>query len=147
MMEKAMRRLMMVATIALLAGCGPSAPPTPKPEIKVHGEAQKQLAAASELDRTIGLKRAIYDSGNVCRRLIGSRPLAEYKNLTSWQADCDDGRSWAIFVAPEGSVQVRPCADEKELKLPECTAPAVDKAALDKTGAAHKKTAGTKPAA
>jgi hypothetical protein len=140
-MEEAMRRAMALAMMALLAGCGPSAPPKPKPEIKVRGEAQKQLAAASELDRTIGLKRAIYDSGNVCRRLIGSQPLAEYKNLTTWQADCDDGRSWAIFIAPEGSVQVRSCADEKELKLPECTAPAVDKSA------AKKNTAGAKPAA
>ena len=135
-----MRRMVMMATL-LLGACGPSAPPAPKPEIKVRGEAQKQLASASEMNRTIGLKRAIYDSGNVCRRMIGSRPLAEYKNMTTWQADCDDGGSWAIFVAPEGSVQVRPCADEKELKLPECSAPAVD------MSPGHKKTAGTKPAA
>jgi predicted small lipoprotein YifL len=141
-MEEAMRRLMMMVTIASLAGCGPSAPPTPKPEIKVQGEAQKQIAAANELDRTIGLKRAIYDSGNVCHRMIGSRFLVNYKNLAAWQADCDDGVSWAIFIAPEGSVQVRRCADEKELKLPECAAPTVDKAA-----GIHKKTAGTKPAA
>ncbi len=137
-----MRRVLVLATmIALLSACGPSAPPAPKPEIKVRGEAQKQLAAASELDRSIGLKRAIYDSDNVCRRMIGSRFLADYKNMAAWQADCDDGRSWAIFIAPEGSVQVRPCADEKQLKLPECTAPTVDKAA-----GGHKKTAGTKPA-
>lgn len=137
-----MRRAVVMAMMALLSACGPSAPPTPKPTIKVQGEAQKQLAAASEFDRTIGLKRAIYDSGNVCKRLIGSRFLGDYKNMATWQADCADGRSWAIFVAPEGSVQVRPCADEKVLKLPECAAPAVDKAA-----GAHKKTAGTKPAA
>ncbi len=136
-----MRRVVMMATL-LLGACGPSAPPTPKPEIKVRGEAQKQLASANEMNRTIGLKRAIYDSGNVCRRMIGSRPLAPYKNLTTWQADCDDGVSWAIFVAPEGSVQVRLCADEKELKLPECGAPAVDPSA-----GARTKTAGTKPAA
>lgn len=136
-----MRRVVMMATL-LLGACGPEAPPVPKPEIKVRGEAQKQLAHASEMVRTIGLKRAIYDSGNSCRRMIGSRPLAEYKNLTTWQADCDDGGRWAIFVAPEGSVQVRPCADEKQLKLPECSAPTVDMPA-----GAHKKTAGTKPAA
>lgn len=139
MRESAMRRLMMMVTL-LLSACGPSAPPTPKPVIKVQGEAQKQLAAASEMNRMIGLKRAIYDSGRTCKRVIGSRALAPYKNMSTWQADCADGRSFAIFVAPDGSAQVSPCTDAKELKLPECTAPAVDPLA------ANKKTAGIKPA-
>ena len=111
----------------------------PKPEIKVQGEAQKQLASASEMNRAIGLKRAIVDSGRSCKRIIGSHALAPWKNLQAWQADCDDGKSWTVFVAANGAAQVSPCADAKELKLPLCSAPAKDKNP-------DKKTAGMKPA-
>ena len=137
-----MRQMVMTAvlgTLALLAACGPSAPPPPKPEIKVQGEAQKQLASANELNRAIGLKRAIADSGRSCKRIIGSHALAPWKNLQAWQADCDNGQSWTVFVAANGAAQVSPCADAKELKLPLCSAPAKD-------AGADKKTAGNKPA-
>ncbi|MEO5641481.1 MAG: hypothetical protein ABIQ98_06910 [Sphingomicrobium sp.] len=136
-----MRRMMATAmAIVALAGCGPSTAPAPQRVIKVTGEAQKQLASASEQNRAIGLKRAIYDSGSVCKRVTGSHFLSDYKNMAVWQADCADGKGWAVFVAPEGSAQVRPCGDLKELKLPECSAPSVDTAG-------DKKTAGPNPAA
>lgn len=138
-----MRQMMMTAAlgmVGLLGACGPSTPPPPRPEIKVQGEAQKQLANASEMNRTIGLKRAIHDSGHYCKRIIGSHALAPWKNLQAWQADCDDGKSWTVFVAANGVAQVSSCADAQELKLPLCSAPAVDKGA-------DKKMAGAKPAA
>jgi len=135
-----MRQVVAMAMLALGA-CDQSTTPAPqRPVIKVTGEAQKQLAAASEMDRAIGLKRAIYDSGSVCKRVTGSHFLSDYKNMAVWQADCADGKGWAVFIAPEGSAQVRPCADLKVLKLPECSAPTLD-------AAADKKTAGAKPAA
>ena len=139
-----MRQMVMMTavlgTLGLLGACGPSTPPPPKREIKVQGEAQKQLASASEMNRTIGLKRALHDSGNYCKRIIGSHALAPWKNLQAWQADCDDGKSWTVFVAANGVAQVSACADAKELKLPLCSAPAKDMNP-------DKKTAGTKPAA
>ena len=139
-----MRQMVMMTAVlgvaGLLGACGPSTPPPPKPEIKVQGEAQKQLASANELNRSIGLKRAIVDSGHFCKRIIGSHALAPWKNLQAWQADCDDGKSWTVFVAANGAAQVSPCADAKELKLPLCSAPAKD----PNPG---KKTAGAKPAA
>lgn len=136
-----MQRMMtIIAAMALLSGCG-SSEPAPAPvqkQIKVQGEAQKQLAAANDMDRAIGLKRAIYDSGNVCKRLTESKFLIDYGNLAMWRATCADGKSWAVFIAPEGSAQVRPCADLAELKLPLC----------DVTSATPEtKTAGKKPAA
>jgi hypothetical protein len=137
------RSIAIIAGLGLLSACGSSepAPPPVRKEIKVHGEAQQQLAAASEMDRAIGLKRAIYDSGNVCKRLTGSKFVTDYKNLAMWRASCADGKNWAVFIAPEGSAQVRPCGDLKELKLPECDVPAKSAPVPD------KKTAGTKPAA
>lgn len=125
-----MRKVMAVgSTIVLVAGCGPSTSPAPQQQrpakaITVQGDEQRALAAASEMDRAIALKRAIYDSGSVCTRVTGTGRLADYKSLQMWQANCDDGTSFAIFIAANGGVQVRPCADLHDLKLPECTLPA-----------------------
>ena len=121
-----MRSKMVLGLMALMPACGQSsAPPTPRPEIKVRGEEQKQLAAASEQNRTIGLKRAIYDAGATCKRVVATGFVTEYKNMAMWQAGCVDGsganrKDWAIFVAADGSIQVRPCGDLKGLGLPEC---------------------------
>ncbi|MEO7787161.1 MAG: hypothetical protein ABIR77_04970 [Sphingomicrobium sp.] len=134
--------LPIIAAMGLLSGCGSSdsaAVPVHK-TIKVRGEAQKQLAAASEMNRNIGLKRAIYDSGATCKRLTGSKFVTDYKNLAMWRASCADGRNWAIYIAPEGSAQVRPCTDLADLKLPQCDIAA-------NPGSPDKKTAGTKAAA
>ena len=106
----------------MTGGCGQSSEPPPRPQqtIKVQGEEQRQLASATEMDRAIALKRAIYDAGSTCKRVTSTGFVTDYKNLAMWQASCDDGRDWAVFIAANGAVQVRPCADLKELKLPEC---------------------------
>ena len=125
----------LIVAAALLSGCDQPAAPQPKPVIKVQGDEQRQLAAASELNRAIALKRAIYDGGATCKRVTATGFVTDYKNMAMWQARCDDERDWAIFIAANGSIQLRPCADLKDLKLPECKV-------LD-----VKKAAGTKPAA
>lgn len=134
-----MRLLGLTSAMLLLAACGQSSPPMPRPEIKVRGEEQKQLAVASEQNRTIALKRAIYDSGATCKRVVATGFIMDYKNMAMWQAACVDSvganaKDWAIFVAADGSIQVRPCADLKGLKLPACKA--TDKAAADMKPAA-----------
>ena len=126
--------IIIAAASALLTACDQPAPP-PKPVIKVQGDEQRQLAAASDMNRAIALKRAIYDGGATCKRVTATGFVTDYKNMAMWQAQCDDGKDWAIFVAANGGIQLRPCADLKELKLPECKL-------LD-----VKKEAGTKPAA
>ena len=126
--------IIIAAASALLTACDQPAPP-PKPVIKVQGDEQRQLAAASDMNRAIALKRAIYDGGATCKRVTATGFVTDYKNMAMWQAQCDDGKDWAIFVAANGGIQLRPCADLNELKLPECKV-------LD-----VKKAAGTKPAA
>ncbi|MCL6679475.1 hypothetical protein LZ519_09150 [Sphingomonas sp. RG327] len=116
---------MRIAAVFALAGaigltaCNsePSAPPT---KIKVHSEAQEQLHKASGLNRAIGLKRAIYDTGARCQRVTRTGYVGEYKNLDIWMASCADGRDWAIFIGPDGSAQVRDCKDVAAVGLPKC---------------------------
>jgi len=106
---------------ALLAGaCDQSQPTQPRQPIVVRSEAQDQLHQLDDLNRAIALKRAIHASGFNCRRVETSGYVQEYKNLSMWAANCNDGRDWAIFVGPDGSAQVRPCADLKQLGLPAC---------------------------
>jgi hypothetical protein len=116
-------RLALVALSALgLAACGGegSQPATKQQEIAVRSEEQNALHQLDDMNRDIALKRAILASGLRCKRVVRSGYVTEYKKLSMWQADCDDKRSWGIFVGPDGSAQVRPCTDNARFQLPEC---------------------------
>ena len=109
------------AAASLLGGCDQSsAPSKPRQPIVVRGEAQNQLHQLNDLNRAIGLKRAIYQAGYRCQRVETSGYVQEHENLSMWMASCADGRDWAIFVGPDGTAQVRPCQDLAQLKLPAC---------------------------
>ena len=108
------------AGASILAACDRSAPTQPRQPIVVRSEAQDQLHKLDDLNRAIGLKRAIYQSGYTCKRVATSGYVQEHENLSMWTAHCDDGRDWAIFVGPDGTAQVRPCRDVAQLKLPAC---------------------------
>lgn len=112
-----------VITVALLAtACGDtSESPAPRQSISVRSEQQEALHKLSEPYRHIALRRAIYDGGRACRTVTGSGYVQEYGNLSMWTASCADGRSWAIFVGPDGSAQIRDCREMEQLKLPTCT--------------------------
>lgn len=112
-----------LTTLAAIAatGCNQSAPPPPaKPMNAVHSPVQEQLAGLNEMNRAIALKRAIYDSGQTCQRILKSGYVQEHGNLAMWTASCSDGKYWAIYIGRDGSAQVRDCADAAELKLPAC---------------------------
>ena len=117
-------RLLLVALPALwLTACGSGGSDqaaTKQPEIAVRSEEQNALHQLDEMNRNIALKRAILASGLRCRRVERSGYVTEYKKLSMWSADCDDKRSWGIFVGPDGSAQVRPCTDNARFQLPEC---------------------------
>ncbi|HVM38892.1 MAG TPA: hypothetical protein VM265_10965 [Sphingomicrobium sp.] len=106
----------------LLAACGQErqAEQPAVQKIAVRGEAQEQLHQLDDLNRAIGLKRAIYASGSRCQRVVKSGFVQPYNNLDMWMAGCDDGREWAVFVGPDGSAQIRPCNEMQQLKLPAC---------------------------
>ena len=71
-------------------------------------------------DRQGALRRAITNSDEKCGRLSKSAYRGPYGNLGFWVAHCQPGGDYAVFTGPDGSVQVRECADMKGLKLPEC---------------------------
>jgi hypothetical protein len=80
----------------------------------------QKLLALGLADRQGALRRSITDSDEKCGRLSNSVYRGPYGNLGFWVAHCQPGGDFAIFTGPDGSVQVRQCADMKGLKLPEC---------------------------
>ena len=116
-----MRLIILASAGALvLAGCGQSNETQPVQNINVRSAQQEELHRLNDLNRAIALKRAIYDSGHTCRRVTSSGFVTTYQNLDMWTASCADGRNWAIFSGPDGSAQVRDCADVERFGLPQC---------------------------
>lgn len=122
-----MRKLIGLAMLGSLAACGSGgeqqqqqAATTNDPQIAIRSPEQDALHNLSDMNRDIGLKRAIVASGMRCQRVTRSGYVTEYNKLSMWTANCDEKRDWAIFVGADGSAQVRPCVDMKTLGLPEC---------------------------
>ena len=110
-----------IAMGLLASACDDPQPAEPRKSIKVRSEQQEGLHKLSEPYRHVALRRAIYDAGRTCKTVTKSGYVQEYGNLSMWTASCDSGKSWAIFVGPDGSVQVRDCKETEQLKLPACT--------------------------
>ena len=121
--------LMTIAALAsLVSACGDTSPTQqPTQSISVRSEQQNALHKLSEPSLKIALRRAIYDSGSTCNTVTRAGYVQEYGNLSMWTASCASKRDFAIFVGPDGSVQVRDCKEAEQLKLPACVIAATDK--------------------
>jgi uncharacterized membrane protein len=122
-----MRRIIVaVAVAAGLTSCGDEGGQAENNvrSIQVTGEYEKQLKALSEPNRNLGLRRAIMQSRQRCKRVEASGYQEAYSNMSMWTARCSDTGDWALFIAANGDVQVRKCTDAKALGLPECRSPA-----------------------
>jgi hypothetical protein len=108
--------------VAALAGCNDGQSPAQNqgPGIKVRSAEQESLHKLDAFNLAIGLKRAIYDAGYVCKRVTDAGFVGTYKNLDMWMAKCSEGRDWAVFAGPDGSAQVRDCRDVPGTGLPDC---------------------------
>ena len=89
--------------------------------ISVRSAEQNALHKLSPMNQKIALRRALYDSGRACQTVTEAGYVQEYGNLSMWTASCKSGKSYAIFVGPDGSAQVRDCREMQALKLPACT--------------------------
>ena len=110
------------ALCLLLAGCEDGAP---EPErstttMRAANPVSDQLKGLSELYRYLGLRRAIVDNGQRCKKVDRGGYQQEYKSMAMWTAHCTDSGDWAIFLAPSGDVQVRRCGNLASLGLPLC---------------------------
>lgn len=83
-----------------------------------------RLAKLTDLQRHAALRRAVLDSGQYCKRVEWSAKQQQYQNLVMWVARCNPGGDKAVYIGPDGSVQVRACTEAAQLKLPACKVPA-----------------------
>ena len=123
--------ILVIGAVAL-AGCDNGQQPSNRTPIKVTSAEQQQLHQLDAFNLAIGLKRAIYDAGYTCKRITDAGFVGTWKNNDMWTAHCvyEKGtpRDWAIFAGPDGSAQVRDCADIKagnphlsaDQVIPEC---------------------------
>jgi hypothetical protein len=107
-----------------LAGCEDGAPEQKVTKVVAANPHSDQLKGMSELYRNLGLKRAIADNGRRCRKVERGGYQQQYKTMAMWAVHCDDTGDWAVYIAPDGTVQVSPCRDARQLGLPECRVPA-----------------------
>ena len=105
----------------LTSACGDSGETQQKTRsISVRSAEQDALHKLSPDMLKVGLRRALYDSGRTCQTVTEAGYVQEYGNLSMWTASCNSGRSYAIFVGPDGSAQVRDCRETESLRLPAC---------------------------
>ena len=110
----------------MLAGCDDGAAPRNVRSVKTTSEYIEGLKRLGELNRGLALRRAIQDSGSRCKKVDASAYQQDYQNLSMWAARCSDTGEWALFIAPNGDVQVRKCTETGQLGLPGCRFPAAD---------------------
>ena len=106
----------------LLGGCEDGAPEQNVTRVVAANPMSDQLKTLSEPSRNLGLYRAIRDNGQRCKRVDAAAYQEQYKTMAVWAARCSDSGDWAVYIAPNGDVQVSPCADAAELGLPRCRA-------------------------
>ncbi|WP_129791909.1 hypothetical protein [Sphingosinicella sp. CPCC 101087] len=102
------------------AACDEGPPPEQAPAIKIANPHHDQLMALNPDMQRLGVMRAIRDNGMRCQRVEATRYQEDYRNMALWVALCNDGRHWALFIAPNGDTQVRQCSEMRELGLPQC---------------------------
>ena len=119
-----MRHIAAILTLGLaLAACGDGGGEAEQPasmNIRAANPGSDQLKALSPTMRKLGLYRAVRDSGLRCKRIDAGAYQQEHKNMAMWVARCSDTGDVAVFIAPNGDVQVRRCGQAAQLGLPEC---------------------------
>ena len=117
-----MRATLLAAAAAglLAAGCDDSDFDQTARPITVRSEVQDRLHELDEMNLKIALRRAIYDAGATCPRVDEAGYVQEYGNLSMWTASCSNKQNWAVFVAPDGTAQLRRCEHVEQLNLPRC---------------------------
>jgi len=115
-------RVIVGAIGLLVAGCEDGAPERNVTQVVAANPHSDRLKAMSEPMRHLGLYRALRDNGQRCKRVDRAAYRQQYKTMAMWTAHCTDSGDWAVYIAPNGDVQVSPCRHAAQLGLPECGA-------------------------
>ena len=134
-----MRKRMMAGAAAVLAvlglaGCEDGAPQPQRTAIKAANPTSDGLKTLTPIYRSLGLRRAIVDNGQRCKKVDRGHFQQEYQNMAMWTANCTDSGEWAVFIAPNGNVQVRRCGNLASIKLPACQPIPADEEAAPAAG-------------
>lgn len=124
-----------LGALAVLTACGSQPPAATEPTAAattIRNDFHERMVVLDELQRGAALRRAIRSSGESCDRVEAAAFQQDWKNLKMWTARCQSN-AYAVYLAATGDVQVRPCEQAAELKLPACNVPAGE--AATKTGA------------
>ena len=133
------------AALLLLGGCGGGdygASNDQEPRIRIANKYHDDLAKLPPDLQRLTMMRAIRDGRYRCQRVSNAGYQEEYRNMRMWVAECDvETKRFAIYLAANGDIQVRDCADAGQLSLPRCAglqpaAPAAQE--VFKEGAADK---------
>ena len=115
--------LTLLAAAVALAACGESEKSEPERKTTVMRPANPtsdNLKTLDPLYRNLGVWRGIRYNHGKCKKVDRSAYQQEYKNMAMWTAHCVDSGDWAVFIAPDSSVQAAKCSDAAQLELPAC---------------------------
>ena len=93
----------------------------------------QRLLGLDRVNQLAIIRQAIEDGGGICAHVVGAVYRGPYKNLERWDAACDRGGDYGVFVGPDGTSQTRRCTDIATLRLPACRPIAVSRTQSRKT--------------
>lgn len=109
--------------LLLLGGCGRGdyGGNDQAPRIRIANKFHDDLAKLPPNLQRLAMMRAVRDARYRCQRVSNAGYQEEYRNMRMWVVECDvENKRFAIYLAANGDVQVRDCADAGQLSLPRC---------------------------
>jgi hypothetical protein len=110
----------LLAASLALAACEDGAPEQNIQTVRAANPTSDNMKALQPLYRNLSLWRGIRYNRGTCKKVDRGAYQQEYKNMAMWTAHCTDSGDWAVFVAPDASVQAAKCSDAEQLRLPAC---------------------------
>lgn len=114
-----------LAAALTLAGCGGDRTVNQQngadPKIRIANQYHEDLLRLTPGNQRLAMMRAIRDNRYTCQRVDNAGYQEEYSNMRMWVAVCgEEDKTFAVYLAANGDVQVRDCADAGTLSLPRC---------------------------
>ncbi len=89
--------------------------------ISMRNDTHEGLLRLPPDSQRLYMMRAVRGTGNRCQRVDNAGYQEEYLNMRMWVAECGvEEKRFAVFIAPNGDVQVRDCSQAGQLSLPRC---------------------------